>query len=110
MVGGKRERKGKKVESRFRDRKKPKGQRPSKDESKALALKKEGFVLKSDTGESFLFCPQDGSKLKGKQAKCPKCHVEWGLKYLSEAGQSENAHLVDLRDYLMFWRKKLMLW
>jgi hypothetical protein len=33
--------------------------------------------------------------------------VEWGLMYVSEAGHSENAHLVDLRDYLLFWRKKL---
>jgi hypothetical protein len=106
MAGGERERKGKRKESRFNDREKPKGRQPSEDESKALVLKKEGFVLKSDFGESFLFRHQDGKKLKGKQAKCPKCLVEWGLKYVTEAFVSENAHLVDLRDYLMFWRKK----
>jgi hypothetical protein len=69
-------------------------------------LKKEGFLVKTDTGGPFLFCPQDGKKLKGKLAKCPACLVEWGLKYVCEAGSSDNAHLVDLRDYLMFWRKK----
>jgi hypothetical protein len=108
MAGGERERKGKKrVESRFRDPKRPKGLQPSKAKSKALSLKKEGFLVKCDTGESFFFCPKDGQKLKGKLAKCSKCQVDWGRMYLSEAGHPENAHLVDLRDYLIFWRKKL---
>lgn len=39
MAGGERERKGKKKESRFNDRRKP---RPTKDELQSLALKREG--------------------------------------------------------------------
>jgi hypothetical protein len=41
MVGGERERKGKKKESRFNDRKRPK---PSQAESKRLVEKREGLV------------------------------------------------------------------
>jgi hypothetical protein len=106
MAGGERERKGKKkVEARFNDRKKPK-ERVTKDESKALALKKEGFCMRLDKGESFLHCPRDGSKLKGKNAKCPKCAVEWAAKFISTAGPSIHCHLVDSREYHAFWRKK----
>jgi hypothetical protein len=55
MAGGKNEGKVKrKVESEFRDRKQPKGLQPSKAEFKALSLKKEGFLVESDTGESFV--------------------------------------------------------
>jgi hypothetical protein len=107
MAGGERDRKGKKkVEARFNDRKNPK-ERVTKDESKALALKKEGFRMHFDKEESFLHCLRDGRKLKGRNAKCPKCAEEWAAKFISTAGPSIHCHLVHSREYHAFWRKKL---
>jgi hypothetical protein len=74
MAGGERKRKGKRKESRFNDRRKPK---PTKDESKALALKREGFCKVSRSAASFSFCPKDGGKSEGKSLTCSKCAEQW---------------------------------
>jgi hypothetical protein len=105
MPGGERERKGKKVEPRFRDKKRP---RLTKDEKKSLALKNEGFgMLLSDGSKVFKFCPKDGKKLEGRSFKCPSCLEKWAGKFVSESRASVNAHLVDSRDFLKFWRQKV---
>jgi hypothetical protein len=106
MAGGERERKGKgkAIEPRFNDRKRP---RATKAELKSLALKKEGFGMRSEHVPSFRFCSKDGKKLVGKYLECAKCSIKWASKMLFEAGPSVNAHLVDTRDYFKFWRKKL---
>jgi hypothetical protein len=104
MVGGGRERKGKKKESRFNDRKRPK---PSQAESKRLAEKREGFGVVTEDYSSFKFCPLDGKKLAGRLFKCPKCLETWAGKFLSDGGPNENANLVDVRAFLQFWRRKI---
>jgi hypothetical protein len=108
MVGGERERKGKgKVaKPKFNDCKKPKP-RVTKAELKAIALKNEGFGMLSGRASVFKFCPKDGKRLDGKYMTCSKCLESWSSKHLSEAGPFLNAHLIDTRDYLKFWRKKL---
>jgi hypothetical protein len=67
MVGGERERKGKKKESRFNDLKRPK---PSKAELKALSDRRKGFGVVSEFCASFKLCPFDEEKLVGRLAKC----------------------------------------
>jgi hypothetical protein len=103
-VGGEKERKGKKKETRFTDRRRPK---PSKAELVASLLKKEGFTMMSSKGSSFKFCPLDGQKLQGQLAKCLKCLEEYSGKLEYERGASVNAVLVDAREFLTFWRRKL---
>lgn len=104
MAGGERERRGKKKESRFSDRPRPK---PSKDELQSLALKREGFCKVSRSATTFSFCPRDGGKLTGNRLTCSVCREPWSTKFTSEAGPSKmNAHLIDSRDYHRAWRRK----
>jgi hypothetical protein len=104
MVGGERERKGKRTEARFNDRKRPK---PSQAESKRLAEKREGFGVVTKDCSSFKFCPSDGQKLAGRLFKCLKCLETWAGRFVSDGGPSENAILVDVRAFLQFWRRKI---
>jgi hypothetical protein len=104
MVGGERERKGKRKEARFSDRPRPK---PSKAELKHSLLKKEGFELLKSKGTAFKYCPFDGQLLVGRLAKCSKCDQVFGQKLLVGKGASENACLVDVRDYHVAWRRKV---
>jgi hypothetical protein len=104
MAGGERERKGKKKEARFADRKRLK---PSKAELASSTLKKEGFTMMSSRGSYFKFCPVDGQKLQGQLAKCLKCLEEYGGKLIYERGASVNVVFVDAREYLNCWRRKL---
>jgi hypothetical protein len=105
MAGGERERRGKKKQSRFSDRPRPK---PSKDELQSLALKREGFCKVSRSSTSFSFCPRDGGKLTGNRLICSVCHEPWSTKFISEAGLSKNAHSIDTRDYHYSWRRKFL--
>jgi hypothetical protein len=107
MVGGERERKGKKKESRFNDRKRPK---PFQAESKRLAEKREGLGVV--TGIVLLLSSvfwMGSRKLAGRLFKCPKCLETWAGKFLSYGGPNENAILVDsgVRAFLQFWRRKI---
>jgi hypothetical protein len=104
MAGGEKERKGKKKETRFSDRRRLK---PTKAELAASTLKKEGFTMMSSKGSSFKFCPLHGQKLQGQLAKCLKCLEEYSGKLIYERGASVNAVLVDAREFLTFWRRKL---
>jgi hypothetical protein len=50
IAGGEKERKGKKVEQRFRDRRRPK---PTQDELRKLEAKREGMTIVSQNYSSF---------------------------------------------------------
>jgi hypothetical protein len=103
MAGRERERKGKKkVEARFNDPKRPK---PSKVELKARSGKREGFKIVSESCATFFFCPFDGEKLSGRLSKCPKCAEKWEGAFSVRAGRSVWAALVDVREFLGFWRR-----
>jgi hypothetical protein len=102
MAGGERERKSKKKESRFNDRRKP---RPTKDELQSLALKREGFC-KVSRSATFSFCHRDGGKVTGNRLTCSTCLESWSTKFISKAGPSRNAHLIDCRDYHRTWRRR----
>lgn len=104
MVGGERERKGKRKEARFSDLPRPK---PNKAELKHALLKKEGFELLKSKGTAFKYCPFDGQLLVGRLAKCSECDKVFGQKLLVGKGASENACLVDVRDYHAAWRRKV---
>jgi hypothetical protein len=104
MAGGERERKGKRKEARFNDRKRPK---PSQAESKRLADKREGLSVLTESCSSFKFCPLDGKKLAGRLSKCPKCSETWAGQFLCDGGPNENVILVDARAFLQFWRRKI---
>jgi hypothetical protein len=105
MVGGERERKGKRVEARFNDRKRPK---PTQDELKSLQARREGMIMVSERGSSYKYCPCDGEKLVGRYLKCPKCLEEFVGKIISDGGPSMYAVLVDAREFATFWRRKLL--
>jgi hypothetical protein len=104
MAGGERERKGKKKESRFKDRPRPK---PTKDELRSLAVKRVWFCKVSRSAATFSFCPRDGGKLSGERLICTICSEPWSTKFISEAGPSRNAHLIDSRDYYRTWRRRV---
>jgi hypothetical protein len=70
MAGGERERKGKRVEPRFNDPKRPK---PTKAEVTRLADIRAGLVVTEVSGSSLAYCPRDGGRLAGRMKKCPKC-------------------------------------
>ncbi|GAQ86062.1 hypothetical protein KFL_002680080 [Klebsormidium nitens] len=104
MAGGERERKGKRKESRFSDRPRPK---KTKAELAALADKRAGVYLKETPGSAFVFCPVDGKKLEGALKKCPRCLVQYAKANLTQGGPSKWACLYDARDIAAFWRRKI---
>jgi hypothetical protein len=104
MAGGERKRKGKRVEPRFNDPRRPKF---PKAELARLANVRAGLVLTEVSGSSFAYCPRDGKRLAGEMRQCPKCCQQYSKAQLSEAGPSGNACLLDARDLMSFWRRKI---
>jgi hypothetical protein len=74
---------------------------------KAQSDKREGFEVVSESCASFFFRPFDVEKLIGRQSKCPKCEEKWEGAFVVRAGRSVWAALVDVREFLSFWRRKL---
>jgi hypothetical protein len=104
MAGGERPRKGKRVEQRFNDRKRPK---PTKAELTQLANVRSGFVVTEVSGSHLAYCPRDGGKLSGAMKKCPKCCRQYAKAQLSETGSCKYACLLDARDLKTFWQRKI---
>jgi hypothetical protein len=105
MVGGERERKGKRTldPGRMRDPKRPK---PPKAVLRAATERRDGLTILSESTSAFVLCPFYGAKLKGKDKKCPTCLKRWGQKFITEGGPAPYAVLVDARHYGLEWRKK----
>jgi hypothetical protein len=104
MAGGERERKGKRVEPMFNDPKRPK---LSKAELSRLADVRSRLVSTEVFGSSFAYCPRDGKRLAGEMRQYPKCCRKYSKAQLPEAGPSSNACLLDARDLMSFWRRKI---
>jgi hypothetical protein len=80
MAGGEREHRGKKKESRFSDRPRPK---PSKDELQSLALKREGFCKVSRLAATISFLSQSWQKTHWKPSDLSQFVVSHGPLSLS---------------------------
>jgi hypothetical protein len=110
MVGGERERKTRKVESRFAEKRRPKALAAElRERAEELILRREGvYKLIAEAGsDSFLFCPKDGHKLSGKSLRFEHCSAKWADTVLALAQENHHIHLIDDRDFLIWWRKCL---